>query len=72
MSYDDFDFLFEEKELDPIIRDVAKAIWNKTYELFKDDFCEFSITNIASDIIWCLSMEYNPTYGIFNLIVDKL
>ena len=68
MSYDDFDFLFEEKELDPIIRDVAKAIWNKTYELFKDDFCESSITNIASDIIWCLSMEYNPTYGIFNLI----
>ena len=66
MSY--YDYLSEEEKLNPIIRDVAKAIWNKTYELFKDDFCESSITNIASNIIWCLSMEYNPTCGLFNLI----
>ena len=66
MSY--YDFLSEEEKLNPIIGDVAKSIWNKTYELFKDDFCESSITSIAYDIIWCLSMEYNPTYGIFNLI----
>lgn len=66
MSY--YDYLYEEENLNPIIRDVAKAIWNKTYDLFKDDFCESSITNIASDIIWCLSMEYNPTCGLFNLI----
>ena len=46
----------------------AKSIWDKTYAIYNEDFQALSNTELACDILWCISLENSMDCSIFDVI----